>query len=70
MEIAKYILNKIRQQNEACEKAIKLEYEIDNYCNLSGFKIWEDEYRETKGKLIDSVAPINKEKLIEIANKI
>ena len=65
MEIPKYIQNKIRQQIEACEKAKKLEQEIDNWCRLSGINT----YKETKWRLIDAVSPINAEKLKELADK-
>lgn len=33
MELPKYIQDKIKQQNEACFKADKLEREIDNWCD-------------------------------------
>ncbi len=36
MEIPKYIQDKIKQQNEACFKAAKLESEIANWCDKSG----------------------------------
>ena len=54
MEIPKYIQNKIRQQIEACEKAKKLEQEIDNWCGLSGINTYNVAYKETKGRLIDA----------------
>lgn len=70
MEIPKYILGKIKQQNEAIKKAIKLEQEIDNWCNLSGIDIYDSEYKETKGKIVDAVAPIDSNKIKELADKI
>jgi hypothetical protein len=48
MEIPKYIQNKIKQQNEACKKASKLEAEIENWCQLSGFDPYSKEYKEIK----------------------
>lgn len=35
MEIPKYIVDKIRKQNEYCIKAKDLEDEIDNWCNVA-----------------------------------
>lgn len=70
MEIVKYIQDKIRQQNEACHRAIKLEREIDNWCNLSGIEIYSEEYKETKGKLADAVSLIDGKRLTEIVDKI
>ena len=70
MEIPKYIQNKIRQQIEACEKAKKLEQEIDNWCGLSGINTYNVAYKETKGRLIDAVSPINAEKLKELADEL
>lgn len=49
MEIPKYIQNKIKQQIDACDKARKLEKEIDNWCCLSGFDPYSKDYKETKG---------------------
>lgn len=51
MEIPKYIQNKIKQQIEACNKAEKLEREIDRWCYLSGFDPYSKDYKETKGNL-------------------
>ena len=34
MEIPKYIQNKIKQQNEACKKASKLETEIEKLVSI------------------------------------
>lgn len=70
MEIPKYIQNKIKQQIEACNKAEKLEREIDRWCYLSGFDPYSKDYKETKGKLADTVAPLNADKIKEIADKI
>ena len=70
MEIPKYIQNKIKQQNEACKKASKLEEEIENWCQLSGFDPYSKEYKEIKGRLVDAVAPLNADKIKEIANTI
>lgn len=70
MEIPKYIQNKIRQQIEACEKAKKLEQEIDNWCRLSGINTYNATYKETKGRLTDAVSPINAEKLKELADEV
>jgi hypothetical protein len=70
MEIPKYIQNKIKQQIEACKKAEKLEREINTWCYLSGFDIYTKEYKETKGRLADAVAPLNADKIKEIADKM
>ena len=70
MEITKNIQNKIRQQIEACRKASKLEAEIENWCTLSGFDPYKKEYKEIKGRLCDAVAPLNADKIKEIADKI
>lgn len=70
MEIPKYIQNKIKQQIEACNKAAKLEAEIENWCQLSGFDPYSKEYKEIKGELVDAVAPLNADKIKEIADKI
>ncbi len=70
MELSKYIQDKIKQQNEACFKAAKLEREIDNWCDKSGIDIWSKEYKETKGTLYDAVAPVNGNKIKEIADRI
>lgn len=70
MEIPKYIQNKIKQQIDACEKAAKLEREIENWCQLSGFDPYSKEYKEIKGRLVDAVAPLNADKIKEIADKI
>lgn len=70
MEIPKYIQNKIKQQIDACEKAMKLEREIENWCQLSGFDPYSKEYKEIKGRLADAVAPLNADKIKEIADKI
>ncbi len=70
MELPKYIQDKIKQQNEACFKAAKLESEIDNWCDKSGIDIWSKEYKETKGTLDDAVAPVSGNKIKEIANRI
>ena len=70
MELPKYILDKIKQQNEACFKADKLEREIDNWCDKSGIDICSKEYKETKGTLDDAVAPVNGNRIKQIADKI
>lgn len=70
MEIPKYIQDKIKQQNEACFKADKLEREIDNWCDKSGIDIWSKEYKETKGTLDDAVSPVNGDKIIKLANRV
>lgn len=70
MEIPKYIQDKIKQQNEACIRADKLEREIDNWCDKSGIDIWSKEYKETKGILSDAVAPVNANKIKIMADKI
>lgn len=44
MEIPKYIVDKIRKQNEYCIKAKDLEDEIDNWCDKSGINIYSKEY--------------------------
>lgn len=61
---------KIKQQIDACEKAAKLEREIENWCQLSGFDPYSKEYKEIKGRLVDAVAPLNADKIKEIADKI
>lgn len=70
MEIPKYILSKIKQQNEACIKAAELEREIDNWCDKSGIDIWSKEYKEVKGSLVDAVAPLKGNKIKELADEI
>ena len=70
MELPKYIEDKIKQQNEACFKASKLEREIDNWCDKSGIDIWSKEYKETKGTLDDAVAPVSGNKIKQIADRI
>ena len=70
MEIPKYIQDKIKQQNEACFKADKLEREIDNWCDKSGIDIWNKEYKETKGTLDDAVLPVNGDKIKMLADKV
>ena len=70
MELPKYILDKIKQQNEACFKAGKLEREIDNWCDKSGIDIWSQEYKETKGTLDDAVAPVSGNRIKQIVDKI
>lgn len=70
MEIPKYIQNKIKQQIDACEKATKLEREIENWRQLSGFDSYSKEYKEIKGRLADAVVPLNADKIKEIADKI
>ena len=70
LEIPKYIQNKIKQQNEACFKAAKLQMEIENWCELSGLDPYSKEYKDIYGKLIDAVSPLNADKLKEIADKI
>ena len=70
MEIPKYIQTKIKQQNEACFKAAKLQREIENWCQLSGFDPYSKEYKEINGKLIDAVSPLNADKIKEIADEI
>ena len=70
MEVPKYVQNKIKQQIEACGKATKLQAEIENWCQLSGFDPYSKEYKEIKGRLNDAVAPLNANKIKEIADKI
>lgn len=70
MELPKYIQDKIKQQNEACFKADKLEREIDNWCDKSGIDIWSEEYKETKGTLDDAVAPVNGNRIKFLAEKV
>lgn len=70
MEIPKYIQQKIRQQNECCTKARKLEYEIENWCELSGIDTYSKEYKEAIGQLEDAVAPLSGNVIKEIADKI
>lgn len=69
MDIPKYILEKIKQQNEACIKASILEQEIDNWCDKSGIDIFSNEYKRVKGTLEDAVAPINGEEIKKLADK-
>lgn len=69
MDIPKYILDKIKQQNEACIRASKLELEIDNWCDKSGIDIFSNEYKRVKGTLEDAVAPINGEEIKKLADK-
>lgn len=69
LEIPKYIQSKIKQQIDACEKAARLEEEIENWCQLSGFDPYSKEYKEIKGRLDDAVAPLNANKIKEIADK-
>ena len=52
------------------KKASKLEAEIENWCQLSGFDPYLKEYKEIKGRLVDAVAPLNADKIKEIANRI
>lgn len=52
------------------KKASKLEVEIENWCQLSGFDPYSKEYKEIKGRLVDAVAPLNADKIKEIANRI
>ena len=52
------------------KKAEKLEREINTWCYLSGFDIYTKEYKETKGRLADAVAPLNADKIKEIADKM
>ena len=70
MGIPKYIEKKIMQQIEYCEKAKKLEREIDEWCGMSGFDPYTEEWRDTKGKLQDAVAPINLKKLKQMAENL
>lgn len=70
MELPKYIQDKIKQQNEACFKASKLEREIDNWCDKSGIDIWSREYKETKGTLDDAVAPVSGNRIKLLADKV
>ena len=70
MELPKYIKDKIKQQNEACFKASKLEREIDNWCDKSGIDIWSKEYKETKGTLDDAVAPVSGNRIKLLADKV
>ena len=51
-------------------KPAKLESEIENWCQLSGFDPYSKEYKEIKGRLVDAVAPLNADKIKEIANRI
>lgn len=44
MELAKYIQDKIKQQNKAMFKARKLEREIGDWCEKLGIDIWSKEY--------------------------
>ena len=37
---------------------------------MSGIDIYDSEYKETKGKIVDAVAPIDSNKIKELANKI
>lgn len=71
MEIPKYIVDKIRKQNEAVFKAQRLEREIDNWCDKSGIDIYSNEYdRNVRGSIDDAVSPIDVEYLQKIADEI
>ena len=71
MEIPKYIVDKIRKQNEAVFKAQRLEREIDNWCDKSGIDIYSNEYdRNVRGSIADAVSPMDVEYLQKIADKI
>ena len=71
MELPKYIKDKIKQQNEACYKAAKLETEIDNWCDKSGIDIFGKEYvRNVRGSISEAVAPIDEEGLKKIVDEI
>ena len=71
MEIPKYIVDKIRKQNEYCIKAKDLEDEIDNWCDKSGINIYSKEYdRNVRGSIADAVSPMNGEYLQKIADEI
>lgn len=63
---------RIRSSNKMklVKKASKLEAEIENWCQLSGFNPYSKEYKEIKGRLVDAVAPLNADKIKEIANRI
>lgn len=63
---------RIRSSNKMklVKKASKLEAEIENWCQLSGFNPYSKEYKEIKGRLVDAVAPLNADKIKEIANTI
>lgn len=57
MEIPKYIVDKIRKQNEYCIKAKDLEDEIDNWCDKSGINIYSKEYDcNVRGSIADAVS--------------
>lgn len=53
MEIPKYITKKIQQQNKLYQQILELEDQIDNWCDKSGIRTYEDVYRK-KIKIVPS----------------
>ena len=46
MEIPKYITKKIQQQNKLYQQILELETQIDNWCDKSGIRTYEDVYKK------------------------
>lgn len=46
MEIPKYITKKIQQQNKLYQQILELEAQIDNWCDKSGIRTYEDVYKK------------------------
>lgn len=51
MEIPKYITKKIQQQNKLYQQILELEAQIDNWCDKSGIRTYEDVYKK-KNKMV------------------
>lgn len=51
MEIPKYITKKIQQQNKLYQQILELEAQIDNWCDKSGIRTYEDVYKK-KNKIV------------------
>ena len=46
MEVPKYIAKKIQQQNKLYREILELEAQIDNWCDKSGIRTYEDVYNK------------------------
>lgn len=46
MEKPKYITKKIQQQNKLYQQILELEAQIDNWCDKSGIRTYEDVYKK------------------------
>ena len=46
MEIPKYIEKKIQQQNRLYRQILELEAQIDNWCDKSGIRTYDDIYKK------------------------